>query len=433
MSQDAAAEPGRYAVDGMVPSRVEIPGDVDELCRVLKDAHAAAEASIIWGGGTRIHVGNIPERYDVAVDLTRLDRVVEHEPGDLTIVAEAGLTLAALHSHVAGSGLWLPFDPPRPDAATIGGSVASNAAGPLRGGFGSVREMILGMKVIQPDGTVTRTGGKVVKNVQGYDLHRLHVGAIGTLGVIAEIAFKLLPLPAATGAVAAWFDDLEGAAAAAKQVLGGSFAPEALSVYVGPTAAGLIRGLAPPGNGADASHLLLVRLAGGTATVARQTTILTGAAGTAGAAGYEVLHGGDGSAAWETVAADQAEPLVAARATLKPSDAFEYLAALETAAAPGPLALDGAVHAGFGTVVARWTPRDRADGDQDAARTAALAAFAEARSRGAAAVIETCPVEMKKTLDVYGELGPELDIMRRLKAQFDPGRNLSPGRFAGRI
>jgi len=120
MSQDAAAELGRYAVDGMIPSRVERPADLDELCRVLKDAHGAAEASIAWGGGTRIHVGNIPERYDVAVDLTRLNRVVEHEPGDLTIVAEAGLTLAALHSHVAEAGLWLPFDPrartPRPSA-----------------------------------------------------------------------------------------------------------------------------------------------------------------------------------------------------------------------------------------------------------------------------------------------------------------------------
>jgi len=418
----------------MIPSRVERPESVDELCSVLKDAHGAGEATIIWGGGTRIHVGNVPERYDIAVDVTRLDRVVEHEPGDLTAVVEAGVTLAAFQSFVGDNELRLPVDPPRPDAATIGGIVSSNATGPLRTGFGSIREMILGMKVIQPDGTVTRSGGKVVKNVQGYDLHRMHVGAMGTLGVIAEVALKLVPIPAETRTVAAWFDDLEGAGGAARQVLSGFFMPEALSAYVGPVAAGLVRSLAPPGNGGDASHLLLARLAGGPATVARQTDMLTGAMGTAGAAGYEVLDGDDDARAWGSVAEGQAGALVTARATLKPSDAFEYLAALEHASAGnGPLVLGGVVHAGFGTVVVHWTHRDEGGTDDDAARAAIDAAFTEARVRGVAAVMETCPVDIKKTLDVYGELGPELDVMRRLRAEFDPARNLSPGRFAGRI
>ena len=432
MPEDVPAVPARYTVDGISPSRVEKPETVDELCRVLKDAHAAGEASIIWGGGTRIHIGNVPERYDVAVDLTRLDRVVEHEPGDLTAVVEAGLTLAAFQSHIAATGLRLPIDPARPDVATIGGSVASNATGPLRSGFGSVRELILGMKVIQPDGTVTRSGGKVVKNVQGYDLHRLHVGAMGTLGVIAEIALKLVPIPVETRTVAAWFDDLEGAGSAATQLFSGPFMPEALSAYVGPAAATLVRSLAPPGNGGDAAYLLLARLAGGAATVTRQTDTLTGAVGTAGATGYEVLDRDGAARVWEA-AADRPGAAIAARATFKPSDAFEYLAALEKATAGGPLTLDGAIHAGFGTVVARWTHRDGGGTDDDAARAAIGTAFTEARSRGAIAVIETCPAEIKKTLDVYGEMGPQLDIMRRLKAEFDPARNLSPGRFAGRI
>ncbi|MBM3956670.1 MAG: FAD-binding oxidoreductase [Gemmatimonadetes bacterium] len=433
MQPDARPRPEAYTVDGVTPSRVERPANVDELCRVLKDAYGAGEASIVWGGGTRIHVGNIPQRYDLAVDLTALDRVVEHEPGDLTAVVEAGMTLAALGSHIGANGLRLPVDPPRPDAATVGGTIASNATGPLRTGFGSVREMILGMKVVQPDGVVTKSGGRVVKNVQGYDLHRLHVGAIGTLGVIAEVAFKLVPFPAGTRTVAAWFDDVEGAAAAAMQVVNGPFLPEALSIYSGPVAAGLIRGLAPRGSG-GATHLLLSRLAGATATLRRQTDEVTGAVGTAGALGCEVLGSDDAGPVWDCAAGGQDGACVVARATLKPRDAFEYLAALEKAyARTGPLTLGGTVHAGFGTVVVDWAFADGDSPDEAAARATVEAAYTEARSRAAVAVIERCPLPIKRTLDVYGTLGPELDVMRRLKVQFDPGRNLSPGRFAGRI
>jgi len=430
--QDTETAVDGYTVDGMTPSRVECPGDVNGLSRVLSDAHSAGEACIVWGGGTRMSVGNVPERYDIAVDVTRLDRVVEYESGDLTIVVEAGTRVGALQAQIAEAGQRLPLDPPHPAVATMGGTVASNATGPLRTGFAGAREMVLGMKIVQPDGVITKSGGRVVKNVQGYDLHRLHIGALGTLGVIAEVAFKLVPLPVRTRTVAAWFDDLEGAAGVAMQVFGGQFTPEALTVYSGPAAAGVIRDLAPPGTGDTVSHLLLARVTGGEASVARQVDMLTGAVGAAGAAGCEVLDGDDGQDLWETTIAGPAQPAVTARATLKPSAAFEYLGALERATQDsGVLELAGAVHAGFGTVVADWVSADTEAGG--ALAPVIGAAFEEAHARGGGAVIERCSPEIKKTLDVFGQLGPELEIMRRLKSEFDPGRNLSPGRFAGRI
>jgi len=299
----------------------------------------------------------------------------------------------------------------------------------MRSAYGGVREMVLGMKIVQPDGTVSKSGGKVVKNVQGYDLHRLHTGAMGTLGVIAEIAFKLVPIPARTRTIAAWFEDLEGAAGAARYVLAGSFSPEALSVHTGPRATAVVRTLSSAGGTADASHLLLIRLAGGPATVDRQSEEVTGTAGSSGASGYEVLEGEDAAGAWDRIATGGTETLVAVRATFKPAIAFEYLAALEREyAGGGPLSFDGTVEAGFGTVLAEWTSRE-----EDDAMAAVATATAEARSRGTAAVVEKCPVSVKKAMDVYDGLGPEFSVMRRLKEEFDPGRNLSPGRYAGRI
>ena len=136
------------------------------------------------------------------MSLARLDRVVEHEPADLTVTVEAGCTLSSLQAHLAAHGQFLPLDPPAGGDVTVGGVLAANAQGALRHGFGTARDWLIGIEVVQADGTVVRSGGRVVKNVAGYDMAKLYVGSLGTLGVIARATFKVAPLPVAETTIA---------------------------------------------------------------------------------------------------------------------------------------------------------------------------------------------------------------------------------------
>ena len=142
-----------------------------------------------------MEVGRPPERLDAVVEVSHLDAIVEHNPADLTVTAQAGIIVAGLQRVLGEEGQFLAIDPPLPDRATIGGTLASGADGPLRWHYGHPRDSVIGMRVVQADGTVTKSGGQVVKNVSGYDMSRLHIGGLGTLGVIAEVSFKLTPLP----------------------------------------------------------------------------------------------------------------------------------------------------------------------------------------------------------------------------------------------
>jgi len=193
----AHEEAASYAVDGIVPQAVALPGTVEEVAEVMRLAHREGAAVIPWGGGTGMGLGNLPRRYDIALSLTRLNAVVEHEPADLTATVLAGRTLADLQDHLSSVGQFLPLDPPSPAEATIGGILAANAAGPARHAHGTARDLVLGLRFVQADGRVIKAGGKVVKNVAGYDMCRLLIGSLGTLGIIVEACFRLTPLPKA--------------------------------------------------------------------------------------------------------------------------------------------------------------------------------------------------------------------------------------------
>ena len=184
-----------YAIDGIDPQAVVLPRSTHEIQEVLGYA-ADRELSVITaGGGTKLGIGNPPEGVDLILSTSRLDQVLEYEPADLTVTVEAGIRLAALQAKLAEHGQYFPLDPPYADRCTIGGITATNASGPSRLRFGSARDLVLGMRVVQSSGTVVKSGGKVVKNVAGYDLNKLYLGSFGTLGILTEISLKLQPLP----------------------------------------------------------------------------------------------------------------------------------------------------------------------------------------------------------------------------------------------
>ncbi len=224
------ADRAPYVVDGRTPCGVVLPGSADEVGRVVRAAAAAGVPVIPWGGGTQMGRGAPPRDGALVIGLRRLGRVLEHEPGDLTATAEAGITLDALQAALGSGGQWLPLDPPGSARATLGGALAANAAGPRRQGYGTARDLVIGLRVVAADGQLIRAGGKVVKNVAGYDLVKLYIGSQGTLGIIVDATLKLRPRPETEGACWATFATLEGAAAAAVALAGSELGPVALAL-----------------------------------------------------------------------------------------------------------------------------------------------------------------------------------------------------------
>src|SRR5574341_1781747 len=180
-----------YAVDDHAPKMVAFPGDAQELSEVMKLASSEGLSVIPWGSGTTIGLGGVPARVDLVVGLTRLNRIIDHEPGDLTATLQAGILLCEAQASLSRSGQFLPFDPAGYKRATIGGILATNSSGPWRHRYGTARDLVIGIRVVHADGTITKGGAKVVKSVSGYDMNKLYIGSLGTLGIILEATFKL--------------------------------------------------------------------------------------------------------------------------------------------------------------------------------------------------------------------------------------------------
>ena len=196
-----AVDPARFAIRGATPRAALRPASREELAEALRAAAREALAVVPWGGGVTLAREAAPERYDVAIDVTALDRVLEYEPEDLTLTAEPGVRLATLSRLLAARGQELPLEAPHAGSATLGGVLASNASAARRLRFGAPRDRILGARFALSDGSLARSGGKVVKNVAGYGIHRLLCGSRGGLAVIVEASLKLTPAPALRAAL----------------------------------------------------------------------------------------------------------------------------------------------------------------------------------------------------------------------------------------
>ncbi len=180
------------AIDDVAPARTAAPTTAGEAAAIVRAAHEAREAVVLWGGGTRIEVGDAPARYDVALDLRGIRGVVAHAPADLVCTVRAGTTLGELAGVLATAGQRWPVEAGDPASATVGGTIASAAAGPSRLRYQHPRDWVIGCEAVLGDGTRTRAGGRVVKNVTGYDLTRLYSGTFGTLAALTEVTLKLV-------------------------------------------------------------------------------------------------------------------------------------------------------------------------------------------------------------------------------------------------
>ena len=417
-----------YIVDGRTPDAVAVPGTREEVAAVVLAAAEASVPVLAWGGGTRMSLGAPPPRLGVVLVLRRLNRLLEHEPGDLTATAEAGITMGALQGELDKRGQWLSLDPANADKATLGGVLSSNAAGPRRHLYGSCRDLLIGLTVITAAGATVKGGGKVVKNVAGYDLPKLFVGAFGTLGVIVEATVKLRPRPDADKLVIARFASLKEAGVAARTVMASDLLPSALDLLDGEA----LRAL---GQGSPDGAALLMGVDGIPEQVEWQCAEVERFLRPQGLADVRVLDGADRDGAWRARSAlgHGAFPETAAvmRWTVLPAQVAEVMEQGAAVAQRAGLQAALAAHAGVGVVEAVLAGGGRVDA---AAVAGVLAEWRTlVRAAGGQALIESAPLAVKEQVPVWDDPGPSLRIMQRIKSQLDPNGLLNPGRFVGGI
>jgi len=403
---------GADAVDGVPAELVAEPASVEEASRVLAAASRAAKKVVVVGNGSKLGLGNPPERVDLILRTRRMDRVLEHAAGDLVVKVEAGARLADLQAAVAPAGQWLALDPPEA-GATVGGVVAANASGPRRLRYGTVRDLIIGITVVLADGTVAHAGGKVVKNVAGYDLSKLFCGSLGTLGLIAEATFRLHPRPEAAAAVTLQVERPEQAGEAVRRLLRSTLVPSAIELtWYGRSGrlTVVIEGIRP---GVEAQAAAAARLLGELG----QTEVL-------GPGATEVALSQLDASPWE-----KAE--VGIKVAVPPAELPGALTDLQAGwLGHGRVA----AHAGTGVLRVGLAGPDLGSADQVEAFVGVVAkARAALAARQGTLVVAEAPPALKRVVDAWGPPGDADELMRRVKRQFDPDRQMSPGRFVGGI
>ena len=430
-----------YAIDGLSPMAVVVPDDRRQVADVMRWAAENEVTVFPRGGGTKLGLGNPPESVGLVLDLSRLNRIIDYQPGDMTATVEAGITLDALQRELAAARQFVPLESPIPGRATVGGALSTASVGAMAHAYGPPRDWLIGIGVVGADGVETKAGGRVVKNVTGYDLNKLYTGSLGTLGIIVEASFKVSPLQPEECLLAAPFASMEDAVTAGRELLASPAGPVSYVAVTQGLARHLLSSPAVTGSGGvplsqalreSTGGLGLSFFSGRAAAVRRRVEETSAELLGAGARGVSRATG-DGAAAtrrwvtdlgWrEDFAPTLALKLSAPRRVIPSlAGACLNIGLLET---PPEVLADP----GFGTVRVFFRGESGDDGIVEAIEDTRKAA----RQHEGAAVVEVCHPSIKVRLDVWGEEPGSMAIMRRIKEQFDPQRLLNRGRFMGRL
>ena len=430
-----------YAVDGLAPMAVAVPQDRAQVEAAMQWAALNRVTVFPRGGGTKLMLGNPPDRIGLVLDLSRLNRVIDYQPGDMTVTVEAGITIAELQRELAVARQFAPIESPLPEQATIGGALAAASVGAMAHAYGPPRDWLIGIGVINADGAATKAGGRVVKNVTGYDLNKLYTGSLGTLGIIVEATLKVSPIQPEQGMLVASFGSMADAVAAGRALLNLPAGPMSYLAVTGGLARHLlaVASLDAPGAasltqamGEAMAGLGLCFFAGRPIAVRRRVDETSAELKAAGAISVTHAPAGPAVAARQWVADVGWQPGFTPTLSLKLSAPRRVIPALAAACLRiGLLESPSEVMAdpGFGTVrVFFWGDSDDAGILETIAETRLIA-----RRHGAAAIVESCHPSIKAQIDVWGDAPDGMELMRRIKEQLDPHRLLNPGRFVGRI
>jgi glycolate oxidase subunit GlcD len=400
------------------------PAGADEAREVIRLATLEGWAVIPAGAKTWLDVGQPLARAGVVLQMNRMRRIIEHEPADLVASAEAGVSLTDFNAELKRAGQWLPLDSPDDGKASLGGVAATGMAGAQAFGYGAPRGYVIGMKVALADGRIIKAGGRVVKNVAGYDLCKLFVGSYGTLGLILELTFKLRPLPAQSTTVIA-YGSLSSLWRGARSLLDARLFPVALEL-LSPRAAARVGVKVED----ESACVLMTRFAGTDETVEFQVKQARGLLEREREIN-EATVSFDDEPLWRALAAlpSQAKDVLIWRAHLPPSGLGAILAA-ESDDKRAPFATASTWHAGAGD--GRLRLFNQLTNDVNAAVESLARWRSRVQEAGGWLVLESGPLEIKEAFDAWGCAGATQQLMRRLKQQLDSTDTFSPGRFASK-
>jgi glycolate oxidase FAD binding subunit len=427
-----------YAVDGVQPAMVVFPADEPQVAAVMRltDEHRVAVCP--RGSGSHLHLGQPPSRADVVMSLQRLHQQVAYEPADMTTTVQAGLPLVDLQATCGAQGQFLALDPPATAASTIGGIVAANMSGPRRLLYGSARDLLLGMTVIGADGKRTRAGGRVVKNVTGYDLNKLYIGSLGTLAVIVEMTFKLHPLPPGEHTVGFGFSHSTDMLQLLQTLLHLHLRLNSLELFNAPAVALLAQrtGLTLP----TETYVIVARVEGPPDATRPQEERMVEALRALPLAGSLTVHTWSveqQARLWQTVQTFPWEMSAAApgsvvsKVSLRMSELPAFFQQMQQASTAAGTAWPIFAHAGSGIAYINIRHADGATvAPADVLRHLERLDACVDRLPGRR-VVEHAPLEIKRHCNVWGTPGDDFPLMRAIKASFDPNYRLNPGRFIG--
>ncbi|BAZ28568.1 FAD linked oxidase domain-containing protein [Cylindrospermum sp. NIES-4074] len=388
------------------PSCIVYPRTQEQLAAVITEANRNNWRVLGCGSGSKISWGGLAKGVDIVVSCTYINQLIEHAVGDLTVTVEAGMKFSQLQAILAKSRQFLALDPTKPDLATIGGIVATADTGSLRQRYGSVRDQLLGITFVRADGQIAKAGGRVVKNVAGYDLMKLFTGSYGTLGIISQVTFRVYPLPEASGTVV-----LTGSAEAITQAAS-TLRGSALT----PTQADLLSTKLVANLGLGKGLGLVTRFQSISESVKEQSNRLLEVGQKLGLDGAIYADGNEASL-WQRLQQQMhtsaTESTISCKIGVLPTAAVEILTQVEL----------GLIHMSSGLGLLRFQGQEE--------QVLKVRSLCENHS-GFLTILEA-PVIVKQKLDVWGYTGNALSVMRRIKEQFDGKNILSSGRFVGGI
>jgi glycolate oxidase FAD binding subunit len=425
-----------YQIDGQIPAAAVRPSSEEEVAEIVKFAAREKLAVVVSAARTKLAMGMPPRQYDLAVDMTRMNRIVAYDPQDLTLAVEPGTSLRALANTLADHGQFLPLAVPFAVRSTVGGTIASGVDSPLRQTYGTARDFVLGMQFVTGDGIAAKSGGRVVKNVSGYDIHKILIGSLGTLAVITRINFRTFPLPRTTSTFAAIFRTIGSACEFRNALAQSALRPRTLEILgVGRTSPPELKAQLGIPLGAN-EWAVLVSFAGEETVLKRvRGEMGTLAAGRSDLDSVTELDPGAEGKVLDLIsefpaAIQQRFPSAAIfRISTLPTELPDLGKRIESIEMPWALMMRGVGVA----YLALLTPSEGESAllalQHECARILSLGGNPPWRS----ATLPWCPAALKHEIDVWGALPASLDLMRKLKAVFDPAGILSPGRFVGGI
>jgi len=427
-----------YKLDGKIPKIVVFPKTIDEVSKIVSFANQGRMTIIPRGNGTKMGMGGIPKKVDIVLSTNRLNRTTDCDCDNLTLSIESGITLTEVQKRLAqeGKGYFLPLDPPYTDKATLGGTVATNSSGPKRLLYGTARDLIIGMKTVFPNGDIVVSGGKTVKNVSGYDMCKLMIGSFGTLGIICEITFKLLPLPEKEATLLLPFSRIEEADSFVHEIMRSQLLPASIEILNG-MAVKKMRFPVPMIS--NENYLLAIGLEGVSETIGRQISEMSEMGKSSGGREALTLNSEKHHAFWiatrdfSKVLAEEYPNLISLKSNFLISKSGEMMESCERMAKEMGMDCAFICHSGNGILYAYILPEKNLRSKIGSFIELIEKLRSEAVKNEGNLVVESSPLSIKKKVNVWGQLRIDHQIMYRLKEAIDPVGILNPGRFVGGI